>query len=210
MPGLPLRVVPRTIRDSELASNLPMTDEADLPSREPSGHDGIGEEVYEGPVGSSWRRPLLIAVAVLTAVAMALVPISNLFHPGRPVADNGLEVCGFDYCSVQQAVVDAGLGNEMSRLANTFLTDQEAERLTEILLDRLGATDVELVIVERLDRDLKGQYDPASRTILLERPVRAWIVLHEVAHVEAAGHGDGFQRILFDLTTWVGETVPLR
>ncbi len=71
------------------------------------------------------------------------------------------------------------------------------------LLDRIGERDVSFVIVDQLDGDIKGQFDPSSRTIFVERPIRAWLVVHEVAHAEASGHGDEFQEALIDLTEWL-------
>ena len=68
-----------------------------------------------------WRRPLIIGVALLTAVAMALVPLYNLVGGGgRAVADNGLEVCGFDYCVVQAEIRSIGLDLAMSRFSNIY------------------------------------------------------------------------------------------
>lgn len=154
------------------------------------------------PLAPWWRRPLLIGVAALTAAAMLLVPIYNLIQ-GRQLADNGLEVCGFDYCDVQDAAIAAGLNEEMSRLANTFLSDAEAAELARALLDNIGEGDVSFVVVDRLEGDIKGQFDPSSRTIFVERPVRAWLVVHEVAHAEASGHGEDFQRALIELTEWL-------
>lgn len=157
------------------------------------------------PIAPSWRRPLLIGVAAVTAAAMLLIPMYNLLR-GNQIADNGLEVCGFDYCIVQDAVVAAGLNEEMSRLANTFLDDDEANTFVTALLGHIGERDVSFVIVDRLDGDIKGQFDPGSRTIVVERPVRAWILVHEVAHVEAAGHGEEFKTALIDLTEWIANS----
>lgn len=148
-----------------------------------------------------WRKPLLIAVAALTAVAMAIVPLYNVFF-ARTVADNGLEVCGFDYCVVVEAVRDAGLNLTMSRLANTFLDDSETLELVEAATDYLGVAPVALEVVDDLEGRLGGVYDPANRVIRIERPSRAWIVLHEVAHVDAGGHDGDFQRVLIELARW--------
>lgn len=150
-----------------------------------------------------WLRPTLIVVAALTALSLAAVPVYNVFRAGPTIADNGLEVCGFDYCIVQDAVRDAGLADEMSRLSNTFLTDTEAQRLADVLTDYLGVDPVRLTVVTHLDGDLEGQYDPNTRSIVIERPARAWTVAHEVAHSAAFGHGDDFQRTLIDLATFL-------
>jgi hypothetical protein len=172
----------------------PYFEEFELP---PEGDDDELE-----PLGPWWRRPLLIGVAALTAAAMLLVPIYNVIQ-GQPLADNGLEVCGFDYCVVQDSAIAAGLNEEMSRLANTFLSDSEATQLAEALLGRIGERDVSFVVVDQLEGDIKGQFDPGSRTIFVERPIRAWLVVHEVAHAEASGHGDDFQSALIELTEWL-------
>ena len=165
------------------------------------------EEIEEDlePIAAPWRRPLLMGVAALTAAAMLLIPMYNVLR-GQQVADNGLEVCGFDYCIVQDAMIAAGLNEEMSRLANTFLDDDEADLFASALLERIGERDVAFQIVDRLDGEIKGQFDPDTRTIIVERPVRAWIVVHEVAHAEGAGHGQDFRDALIDLTEWIANS----
>lgn len=178
------------------------------------GQPGEGSEPVdpeEDPRGTAptWRRPFLIGVAALTAAAMALIPIYNVISGGRRVADNGLEVCGFDYCVVQDAAIAAGLNEEMSALANTFLSDEEAGALAAALLERVGRVDVSFIVVEKLDGDIEGRFDPAAGAITVERPVRAWMIVHEVAHAEQAGHGEEFQRVLIELTRWLAETALL-
>ena len=84
-----------------------------------------------------WRRRLLIAVAGVVVASLLLIPVVNVFS-ARQVADNGLLVCGFDYCEVQDAVVEVGLDRTMSLLANTFLTEEEAFVLASELTTRLG------------------------------------------------------------------------
>lgn len=150
------------------------------------------------PLAPAWRRPLLIGVAAITAIALALVPIYNVFF-ARTVADNGLEVCSFDYCIVVDAVTEAGVDLVMSRLANTFLDEEEAREFAAELTDYLGVDPVGLDVVERLDGRLGGVYDSATNSILIESPARAWTVLHEVAHAVATGHGDDFQAVVIDL-----------
>lgn len=150
----------------------------------------------------AWRRSLLIAVALVTAIAIAIVPIYNVFF-ARTVAENGLEVCGFDYCIVQEAVRDAGLDLTMSRLANTFLDENQARSLANDLTRHLGIEPVGLQVVEVLDGRLGGVYDPVARSISIESPARAWTVLHEVAHSVESGHGDDFHDVLIDLATYM-------
>lgn len=162
------------------------------------------EEPFEEGPPRLWRRRLIIGVAVIVVIAMALVPLYNIIDRGQlPVADNGLELCGFDYCIVQEGVRNAGVGPAMSRLANTYLPDSEAEQLAVALLDHLKEDPVNFVMVDHLDRRISGQYFPDSRTIFIERPARAWIVVHEVAHTVASGHGEDFQTAVVDLVNWL-------
>lgn len=149
----------------------------------------------------AWRRPLLVAVAIVTALALASVPIYNVLFAGS-VADNGLEVCGFDYCVVQEAVRDAGLESTMSALAHTFLDEAEARTFADELTDHLGVDRVGLVVVTRLEGRLGGVYEPSTRSISIESPARAWTVLHEVAHAVQSGHGEAFQSVVIDLAAW--------
>lgn len=151
-----------------------------------------------GPIGPAWRRPVLIAVAAVTAVALAVVPIVGYFQP-PPVADNGLEICGFDYCVVQDAVAAAGYDDTMVRLSRTFVSEEDAVALARRLTDFLDESPVEVVVVERLDGRLGGVYDAAERTVYIESPVSVWTLIHEVAHAAASGHGEAFQRVIVEL-----------
>lgn len=163
------------------------------------------EEFFEDeiePAPPTWRRPVLIAVAAITAVAMIIVPMYNVFFAAS-VADNGLEVCGFDYCVVQEGVREAGLDLTMSRLSNTFLDEAEARALAHELTDYLGIERVGLVVVDELDGRLGGVYDRSERSVLIERPARAWTVLHEVGHAVETGHGREFQQVVIDLASYM-------
>lgn len=147
---------------------------------------------------------MITAIGVLVAAAMLAGPVWNTFdRASPPVSDTGLELCGFDYCIVQDAVREAGLGVTMSRLANTYVGDEEVAAFADELLDYLGERSVTVEIVDDLDGRIAGQYRSADRVVLLERPVRAWIVLHEVAHVGASGHGEIFQEAIIDLARHV-------
>jgi hypothetical protein len=161
----------------------------------------VDEEDLE-PAAPTWRRPTLIAVAVVTALAMAVVPLYNVFF-ATTIADNGLEVCGFDYCVVQDGVRAAGLDLTMSRLSNTFLEESEARALANELTGYLGVEAVGLVVVEDLEGRLGGVYDRSQRTITIESPARAWTVLHEVAHAVEVGHGDEYQAVVIDLAAYL-------
>lgn len=167
--------------------------------------DGNGD--FEPIEPSRWRRGALVIIASVTALAIAAVPVYNLVQAGdRPVADNGLEVCGFDYCVIQDMVTAAGLGDTMSRLAVTFLNDTEAEVFAADLQAHLGREPAGFEMVNDLDGDISGEYSPDSNTIRIERPARAWIVLHEVAHVGTDGHEEDFRETLLDLAAWVEAT----
>ncbi len=48
----------------------------------------VDEDSFEPPVPSPWRRRVMIAVAAVTAVAMALVPLYNLVDRNTPLAEN--------------------------------------------------------------------------------------------------------------------------
>jgi hypothetical protein len=159
------------------------------------------EEPLEHP---PWRRRTITAVGLLVAAAMLAVPVWNIIDGATPrFSDSGLELCGFDYCVVQEGVREAGQGVTMGRLANTLLSEDDAQQLADSLVGYLGVEPVTVDVVDRLEGRIAGQYNSATRQILLERPVRAWIVLHEVAHTVATGHGDQFIDTLVDLARWM-------
>lgn len=159
--------------------------------------DVTPDEPVQAP---AWRRRVIVAVAAIAAAALLGTQAWNLIARGAPpVAENGLEICGFDYCTVQEAIRAGGLGREMARLASSYVGEAEARALAAQLTDELGVGSVEVVIVGRLDGLTAGQYSPGTRTISLEAPVRAWIVYHEVAHTVAGGHGDDFVGVLEQL-----------
>lgn len=155
-----------------------------------------------GPPPPRWRRSVLIAVAAVTAIAMGMIPLYNVIF-ATTVADNGLEVCGFDYCVVQEGVRAARLDLTMSRLSNSFLDEGEARALANELTDHLGIESIGLDVVEDLDGRLGGVYDRDSRSISIESPARAWTVLHEVAHAVEPGHGVDFQEVVIDLAAFM-------
>lgn len=179
-------------------------DRSDEEHYEPAPDDLVGD--YEPIEPARWRRNVLVAIAAVTALAIAAVPIYNLIQArDRPIADNGLEVCGFDYCVIQDIVVAAGLGDTMSRLAVTFLNDTDAEDFAVDLQAHLGSPPSGFEMVDRLAGDISGEYSPDTDTIRVERPARAWIILHEVAHVGTNGHGADFRETLIDLAIWMDE-----
>lgn len=162
------------------------------------GWDGEEEE-EQGPPAPTWRRPFLVVIAVVTAVALAMVPLYNVLFAATE-GDDGLDVCGFDYCVVQEVVRQAGMDLTMSRLSHVFLDEEEARELANLLTDHLRIDRVGLVVVEDLDGRIGGVYDRADRSISIESPARAWTVLHEVAHAVQTGHGEEFQAVVLELT----------
>jgi hypothetical protein len=173
------------------------------------GEEWLDDEVEEEPPAHPpWRRRTVMIIGIVVAVAMLAGPVWDIFDRATPqFSDSGLELCGFDYCVVQDAVRDAGHDLTMSRLANTFLDQAAAQSLADDLVAYLGVEEVTVEVVDRLDGRIAGQYDPASRRILLERPARAWIVVHEVAHTVALGHGEQFQETMIELADWMAEAL---
>lgn len=166
--------------------------------------DPEAEEDLPGP--PAWRRPAMVIIAVITALALAVVPLYNLFGRTPPLSDSGLEICGFDYCLVQEGVIESGLAAAMGRLSNTFLNDDQAVGLADAIAAFLGVEPVPLTVVDRLEGRLGGVYNPATRSILIQRPARAWTVAHEMAHVVATGHGEAFIEALVGIVRWLEET----
>lgn len=179
----------------------------DVPDGFPFDDWDVDEDLEGDEPSPAWRRPLIIGVSVVTALAMALVPLYNVIF-ARTIAENGLEVCGFDYCVVQEAVRAAGLEPTMSALANTFLDEEEARAFAGDLTDYLGIDTVGLRVVSDLDGRLGGVYDPTTRSISIESPARSWTVLHEVAHAVETGHSEAFRDVVLELAGWVAESRP--
>ena len=151
-----------------------------------------------------WRRRVVVAVAVLAIAAMALVPLYNTILATRPpTAGNGLEVCGFDYCIVHDHLTAAGFDTTMSRLSTTYLGDDEAQQFADQLVAHLGLGTVPVRVVDDIAGRSDGFFDPSTRSIVVLRPVRAWTLVHEVAHVGATGHGEDFLETLTSLAAWL-------
>lgn len=163
--------------------------------------DGEDDAVAE----SGWRRPILIIVAAVTALALAAVPLYNVIVSKAGEDAGGLEVCGFDYCIVQEAMVDADLDHVMALLANTYLDDSEAQTWADAIAASIDIEPVDVQVVDHIDGDPAGLFDPDSRVALVERPARAWIVLHEVVHAVARGHGADFIALIGSVARDVDE-----
>lgn len=176
--------------------DLPVTDEELWELIEAETEDDL-------PPPPRWRRPALTVVAAITAVAMAFVPLYNIFGPGRTVSHAGLEVCGFDYCVVQEGLVEARVLAVASRLANEPLSDAAASALANDIAAFLDIDPVPVTVVDHLDDGQAGVFIPSSREILIRRPADAWTVAHEMAHVVSTGHGDDFINALVAIARWL-------
>ena len=149
------------------------------------------------------RRAVLGGVAALIAAAMLAIPFWQVIDGvNPPISDTGLEICRFDYCIVQEAVIDAGLGPVMTEMSGTFLDLEEAQAFADLLLSELGGLPITVVEVTRLDGRASGRFITATRTAEVERPMSRWTVMHEVVHSEEPGHGEDFLEELIDLARW--------
>ncbi len=155
----------------------------------------------EEPIGtSSTRRWILGAVAAALVTVLIAGPVWQAIDRAQPtVAPNGLEVCVYDYCSVQAEMRVAGYGPQMARLASVEIDESQAQAVANDLASMIGEAAVAVEVIDRLPGDLAGSYEPAERLIFVERPIRAWTLVHEVAHVAATGHGPAFIAVLTDL-----------
>jgi hypothetical protein len=158
------------------------------------------EEASEQPPGRArWIR----RIALVVAVAVAGVPLWNVVVGAGPrFADNGLEVCTFDYCRVEDLVDRAGLRMEMAALSEDRLGDHEAAAFVDQLTTVLGAGPVAVEVLDDLPGDIGGRYLPDERVIQVRRPATRWILIHEAAHTVGSGHGADFEEALIELAHW--------
>jgi hypothetical protein len=163
----------------------------------------------EPAVHPPWRRRVMLVAGLLALAGMLAFPLWNLIGGlSPPVTDEGLEICGWDYCIIQDAVREAGHDLTMSRLTHTLLDREQAQAFADELVAVLGVDPVSVEVVDRIEGRIAGQYHPTSRVIRLQRPARAWIVLHEVAHTVAGGHGPEFQAVVIDLAAHAATSDP--
>lgn len=163
--------------------------------------DGWFED--DPPVRDPRRRGLIAGVAALIAAAMLAVPVWQVVDRFTPeFADNGLEICRFDYCVVQTAVIDAGLGPVMTEMSGTFLDIEQAQAFADLLLTELGGLPVTVVEVDRIEGRVAGRFITATRTAEVERPMSQWTVLHELVHSREPGHGEDFREEMIELVAW--------
>ncbi len=166
-------------------------DDWEIDDWEPIGEDPISSR----SLPTSWR-----VVGILAALSMLAIPLFNLIDARSPqVADNGLEVCRFDYCVVERYVVDAGLGRTMAEMSSIIVPDADVQSFVDAMIDVVGGPSVTAQVVDDLPGDLGGRYVPAERLIQIDRPATVWIIAHEVAHTVSQGHDEEFQETLVEL-----------
>lgn len=147
------------------------------------------DEAASRRTASPWVR----AIGIVAVLAMIMLPLWNVLRGSTPqIADNGLEVCPIDYCVVQRAIEQAGLGITMAGASKRIVPDDE----TQAVVDRLSAVvdgpAVSVVVVDDLEGPIGGRYASATRTISVDRPATVWVLAHEVAHSVAPGHDSDF------------------
>lgn len=153
------------------------------------------DEISRRPLPTSWR-----VIGIVAALSMLAIPIFNLIDARSPqIADNGLEVCRFDYCIVEQYVVGASLGRTMAEMSSIIVPDAEVQSYVDAMIDVVGGPSVTAEVVDELPGDLGGRYSPTARLIQIDRPATVWIIAHEVAHTVSPGHDEEFQETLVEL-----------
>ena len=153
------------------------------------------DEISSRTLPASWR-----VIGIVAALSMLAIPIFNLIDARSPqIADNGLEVCRFDYCIVEQFVVDAGLGRTMAEMSSIIVPDADVQSFVDAMIDVVGGPSVTAEVVDELPGDLGGRYSPAERLIQIDRPATVWIIAHEVAHTVSPGHDEEFRETLVEL-----------
>jgi hypothetical protein len=163
---------------------------------EVDGWEPIGEDpIASRTLPTTWR-----VMGILAALSMLAIPLFNLIDARSPqIADNGLEVCRFDYCIVERHVVDAGLARTMAEMSSIIVPDADVQSFVDAMIDVVGGPSVTAQVVDELPGDLGGRYVPAERLIQIDRPATVWIIAHEVAHTVSQGHDEDFQETLVEL-----------
>lgn len=158
------------------------------------GWELIPEEIPRRKLPTSLR-----IIGVVAALSLLVIPVLNLINAGPRFADNGLEICRFDYCVVERHVFDEGLGPTMAVMSSIIIPDDEVLTVVDDMIEFVDGPAVTVEVVEELPGDLGGRYIPAERLIQLDRPVPLWVIAHEVAHTVASGHEDDFVATLVEL-----------
>jgi hypothetical protein len=165
---------------------------------DPTDEEELDDELPPGR--RAWQLWLVAAVAV----AILAVPVWGTIARNAPqIADNGLQVCSYDYCDVEAAVDAAGHTLDMARLSGVFLEPKEAQSYADALTDHLGESAVRVEVVRDLPGSVAGRYDYSARLIQVTAPATAWIIVHEVAHTVASGHGPEFEEAITELLTGI-------
>ncbi len=166
-------------------------EEWDADDWEPVRDDSISRRALP----TSWR-----VIGIIAALSMLAIPVFNLIDARSPqLADNGLEVCRFDYCIVERFVVDEGLASTMAVMSSSIVPDADVQSFVDAMIDVVGGPSVTAEVVDDLPGDLGGRYTPAERLIQIDRPATVWIIAHEVAHTVSVGHDEEFQETLAEL-----------
>ena len=157
--------------------------------------EGVDDQVTRRRLGWGWR-----VAGIVTALAMLVLPLWNVVQATSPqVADNGLEVCAFDYCIVEEQVREAGYAEVMIRQSGEIVPDREVQSYVDAFTDVVGGPPLTAEVVDDLPGELGGRYTPADRHIQIDRPATVWIIAHEVAHSVGSGHDDDFIQALLEL-----------
>jgi hypothetical protein len=159
------------------------------------------EAITRRPVPRSWRL-----IGIVAVLSMLVLPLLGLLNARPQFADNGLEVCRFDYCEVERQALDEGIGGTMAAMSSIIVPDSEVQAVVDELTLVVGGPSVTAVVVDRLPGDLAGRYDPSERLIEIDRPANLWVIAHEVAHTVASGHGDDFMAALIELGGYLERT----
>lgn len=160
------------------------------------------DELSRRGLGWGWR-----IAGLITALSMLALPLWNFIQGSSPqIADNGLEVCSYDYCVVEQEVRDAGLGEVMIRQSGVIVPDREVQSYVDAFSSVIGGPPVVAEVVDDLPGDLGGRYSPSDRLIQIDRPATVWIIAHEVAHSVGSGHDRDFVDALLELADHIART----
>lgn len=163
--------------------------------------ESIPDEPIRRRLPTSWR-----VIGVVAALSLLVIPVLNLINAGPRFADNGLEICRFDYCVVERQVFDAGLGGTVAVMSSIIVPDEDVQSVVDELIAVVGGPAVTVEVVAELPGDLGGRYIASEGLIELDRPVNLWVIAHEVAHAVAPGHEDEFIATLVELARYFDRT----
>jgi len=159
------------------------------------------EAIPRRQVPRAWR-----IVGIVAVLSMLVLPAISLINARPQFADNGLEVCRFDYCLVEEQLLDAGLAGTMVRLSSIIVPDSDVQPVVDELTLVVGGPSVTAVVVDELPGDLGGRYNTSERLIEIDHPASLWVIAHEVAHSVAPGHEDDFVAALVELGRYLERT----